>query len=117
MRRILIGVALLAFLTGCSVPETSETATPAGASEKPAKPQGDTFGDGTWRVGADVKPGTYRANAKTGCYWERQRGFGGDPLKDIISNGVSGSDGPVTVTIKKTDVGFRSQLCGTWTKI
>lgn len=87
------------------------------APEKAAKPQGDTFSDGTWRVGSEVKPGTYRVAAKTGCYWERMRGFGGDLLKDIISNGVSGSDGPVTVTIKPTDKGFKSQLCGTWKKV
>jgi hypothetical protein len=117
MRRILVGVAL-AGLAACSVPaEKAAAPAPAVSTEKPAKKAGNTFSDGTWRVGADIKPGTYRANAKMGCYWERLRGFSGDTLTDVISNNVSGSDGPVTVTIKPTDKGFKSQLCGTWTKI
>ena len=30
-----------------------------------------TFSDGTWEVGAEVKPGTYRATADAGCSWAR----------------------------------------------
>lgn len=117
MKKIVLYGALTLVLGACSVPAEEEALTKSAASEKPAKPQGDSFSDGTWRVGSEVKPGTYRVDAKTGCYWERMRGFSGDGLKDIIANGVSGSDGPVTVTIKKTDLGFKSQLCGTWKKV
>lgn len=117
MRRTLTVIGLALVVTACSATQPKSAPAPAVSTEKPAKKAGNTFSDGTWRVGADIKPGTYRVNAKTGCYWERQRGFGGDPLKDVISNGISASDGPITVTIKPTDKGFKSQLCGTWTKI
>jgi len=83
--------------------------------EKAAKPQGDTFSDGTWRVGADIKPGTYRAAGGEGCYWARLRNFSGE--NDIISNSFTGSEGQATATIKPTDKGFKTAGCGTWTKI
>lgn len=122
MRSILIGVCGALLLgAACSVPEEkaepASAPTPAVSKEKPAKAQGNTFADGTWRVPSEVKPGTYWANGQAGCYWERLRGFSGDVLKDVISNSVSATEGPVTVTIKPTDLGFKSQLCGTWTKI
>jgi hypothetical protein len=118
MRRLVTVVGLALAMTACSAVQPKDVPAPAVSTEKPAKKiKAGTFSDGTWRVGADIEAGTYRANAKMGCYWERMRGFSGDTLKDIISNGVSASDGPVTVTIKKTDLGFKSQLCGTWTKV
>jgi len=71
------------------------------------------FGDGTFRVGADIPPGTYRAvNTSGGCYWERLSGFSGN-FGDVIANDFT--DGPDVVTISPTDVGFSSQRCGTWT--
>jgi hypothetical protein len=85
------------------------------ASEEDAKPQGNTFSDGTWRVGADIKPGTYRAAGGEGCYWARLRNFTGE--NDIISNSFTGSEGQATATIKPTDKGFKTAGCGTWKKI
>lgn len=73
------------------------------------------FPDGTYRVGPDIAPGTYRSVATSdSCYWARLRGFGGT-LADIIANyfGI----GPTIVAIAPTDVGFRSSSCGGWTKI
>src|SRR6266496_4251790 len=36
------------------------------------------FGDGTFVVGKDIQPGTYRTReAASGCYFERMSGFGG----------------------------------------
>jgi hypothetical protein len=37
-----------------------------------------TFGPGTWIVGTDVAPGTYRSSGGDGCYWERLKNFSGD---------------------------------------
>ena len=72
------------------------------------------FGDGTWRVGSDVAPGTYRAaNTSAGCYWERLSGFGGT-MDEVIANNFT-SD-PDVVTIAPTDVGFSSEGCGIWTE-
>lgn len=73
------------------------------------------FVDGTYRVGPDIQPGTYKGVATTdSCYWERLKGFGGT-LADIIAN-YFGS-GPTIVTISPSDAGFRSERCGGWTKI
>jgi hypothetical protein len=71
------------------------------------------FGDGTFRVGADIPPGTYRAiNTSAGCYWERLSGFSGT-FEDVIANNFTTS--PDVVTISPTDTGFSSERCGIWT--
>lgn len=72
-----------------------------------------TFGDGTYIVGEDVQPGTYRTRTgKAGCYYERLSGFGGE-LSDIVSNEFT-NDSSIVV-IASSDVGFKSKGCGTWT--
>ena len=73
------------------------------------------FPDGTYRVGPDIAPGTYRSVATSNsCYWERLRGFGGTN-DEIIANyfGIT----PTIVAVAPTDTGFRSSGCGGWTKI
>ena len=70
-----------------------------------------TFGDGAWRVGIDIAPGTYRTTGVSGCYWERLSGFGGS-FYDIIAN--DNADGSALVTIAPSDVGFSCTRCGTW---
>lgn len=67
-------------------------------------------GDGTWRVGVDIKPGTYRSSGGDACYWARLYGFAGNSQ---IENHVG--PGPTVVTIAPTDAGFESYKCGTWT--
>jgi hypothetical protein len=71
-----------------------------------------TFGDGTHRVGVDVKPATYRSKGGNYCYWARLRSFSGE-LGAILAN--DNPRGPVIVTIKRTDRGFESGGCGRWT--
>lgn len=72
-----------------------------------------TFGQGTFLVGSDIAPGTYRTRTlPDGCYWERLSGLSGS-LSDIIANDFT--DGLSVVTIEPTDVAFRSSRCGTWT--
>ncbi|WNV74763.1 hypothetical protein [Geodermatophilus sp. DSM 44513] len=83
----------------------------AAAPPPPPPPGNGSFGDGTYRIGADVAPGTYRASATTDdCYWERVSGFGGS-LDEIIANGIGS---PEIVTIEAGDAGFESSRCGTW---
>jgi hypothetical protein len=36
-----------------------------------------TIADGVWLVGAQLAPGDYRADVRSGCYWERLRHFDG----------------------------------------
>ena len=56
--------------------------------------------------------GTWSAQGGGSCYWERESGFGGT-LSEIIANDLP--TGPVIVTIQSSDIGFKSQDCGTWT--
>ncbi|MDP2965235.1 MAG: hypothetical protein Q8N39_04245 [Pelolinea sp.] len=70
-----------------------------------------SFGDGTWRVGIDIEPGTYRIEGTGSCYWERLSGFTG-ALDDIIANDLP--NGPSIVTILPSDIGFTSSRCGIW---
>ncbi len=71
-----------------------------------------SFGQGTFIVGTDMVPGTYRSQGGS-CYWARLSAFTG-AFSAIIANHY-GSRG--LVTIKSTDKGFHSQGCGSWTKV
>lgn len=72
-----------------------------------------TFGDGVYRVGKDIEPGTYRSRSGSGCYWARLKSFTGS-LNAILAN--ENESGPALVTIKQTDRGFETQGCGNWTR-
>lgn len=91
---------------------TPATTAPPATSEAPLAPK-TTFEDGTWQVGIDIAPGTYKAEGGT-CYWERLKGLSGQ-FDDIITNGTG--SGQVLVTIEPTDKAFRSQMCGEWTLV
>ena len=81
---------------------------------EPQKPSFASFGDGTYQVGTDIQPGTYRTRVGSpNCYWERLKNFTGG-LNSILAN--NNTNAPAIVTIRPTDAGFNSQGCGTWTK-
>lgn len=74
---------------------------------------------GTWLVGSQIAPGTYRANAGYLCLWGRLSGFGA-AQQDIVDEGLvelrEGAE--LTVTIEASDAGFFSDGdCGTWTRV
>ncbi|MFI0987172.1 hypothetical protein [Streptomyces exfoliatus] len=73
-------------------------------------------GDGTFLVGQEVRPGTYRSTGPTdsSCYWARLKGTTGDS-GEIIANGAS--KGPSTVTVLDTDKAFQTSGCQTWKHI
>ena len=73
-----------------------------------------SFEDGTYFVGSDIEPGTYRSSGSSGCYHARLGGFSGGS-EELIANEVT--DAPSIVTIEPTDKGFLSRRCGSWTKI
>jgi hypothetical protein len=109
--------------TGSSVASTNQTGGHSTASAQPTNPPAPThtpaptfahFGDGTFEVGKDIHPGTYRTReASSGCYYARLKGFSGS-LDDIITN--DNTDAPAVVTIAASDKGFQSRDCGTWTQ-
>lgn len=88
---------------------------PAPAAPAPAGPV-EEIGEGTWRVGPDVIPGTYRTPGPDSsglgmCYWDRAADASGE-FSAIITNGVL--EGPGVVTIEEGEV-FTSNGCSPWT--
>lgn len=73
--------------------------------------------EGVFIVGTDVAPGTWRSSGGGGfgCYAARLSGFSG-ALGDVIANDLS-TDGGLVITIQRSDKGFETNGCGTWTKV
>jgi hypothetical protein len=96
-------------------PKSQTTTSAAAHSPSPAASQAPkfiTFGNGTFVVGKDIKPGTYRTRHDSdGCYFARLKGFGGT-VEDIIAN--ENTDARAVVTIAATDKGFQSENCDQW---
>lgn len=74
----------------------------------------NTITEGTWTVGVDIEPGTYRTTEAVlgSCYWGIYRSGtnGGDILEnDIVSGGFP------TVTLSEGQ-DFTTQRCGSWVK-
>ena len=87
----------------------------AGANAAWAAPATVIDGDGVYRVGIDIEPGTYYTGGGGDyCYWERQSGLSGDFDELIANDFIEG--GPAAVTIKSSDVGFSTDGCGIWVK-
>lgn len=101
--------------TTTSTAVAEATATPEPTEEPTPEPTFASFDDGTWEVGEEIAPGTYRIREPAGfCYWARLKGFDGTLSQIIANENVVG--GYAIVTIGKNDVGFESNGCGTWTK-
>jgi hypothetical protein len=117
-----LGVAASSGEVGAPSAAATETVTAksraarksASPAPKPRKTVATSFDDGTYRVGAEIKPGTYKAPGGGGCYWERMRDFEGG-LNSIIAN--ESPAGSTTVTIKSGDKGFKTHGCGTWKRL
>jgi hypothetical protein len=99
-----------------SPPPAPVTPRPAGAAPARVPP-----GDGIVLVGVDVAPGVYRSAPQTRtegvvrtCFWARLSGTTGSS-SDTITSDLS--DGPSVVTIAPTDVAFKTQFCGSWTRV
>ncbi len=96
-----------------AVPSAATSAPPSASASGPSSSFA-TIGDGTWHVGQDIQPGTYRLREPSStCYWARLNGFTG-VLSDIATSGTEASY--AVVTIAPTDKGFESSDCGTWTQ-
>jgi hypothetical protein len=100
------------YVTVPAAPPT--TATTAAAAAGPAT----SFGDGIYEVNVDIAPGTYKTRVpetSRNCYWERMKDFSGG-VGSIAANDNLDPGSPATVRIAKSDAGFKSSGCGTWTK-
>ncbi|MFF0289677.1 hypothetical protein [Streptomyces sp. NPDC005262] len=71
--------------------------------------EGRVFSDGVYRVGSDIKPGTYYVTDVDGCYWERT-----DANGETIDNNFVTAAKRVQVTILGSDYSFNSESCGQW---
>jgi hypothetical protein len=101
-------------------PDPGNPAPPSNPGNPPSPPPSSgggrtSFGNGQYRVNADIQPGRYFTNPIYGCYFERQSGFSGS-LDDIIANDFLAYDaGQWIVDIAGSDAGFKTDDCGTWT--
>ena len=102
----------------------TESVSPAPINVAPAaSSSGSTpktsFGNGTFEVGFDIEPGTYRTtgpsnNAVPQCSFARLKSAGGGmtDINNVID--IQNIGGPAIVTIEPTDGGFFSQMCNKW---
>ena len=77
------------------------------------------FGDGVYRVGRDIVPGTYVANAGMICQWERWTSPIGVPASVISDSSSAGGEflSPKReVNIAPDDAVFVSTGCDSWEK-
>lgn len=82
---------------------------------KAGTPKTAMSGDGMYKIGDDIQPGTYKStgNADGACYWERSK----DALHGLES--ITANDnatGTAIVTVTRSDAYFKSSGCGDWTK-
>lgn len=99
-----------------SFPAMPEVANVAPAVPAPAPAPGTIPGSGTFMVGSDIEPGTYKTGGPEsfGCYYARLKDTTGD-FGSIINNNVS--QGPASVTISASDGAFETSGCQTWSKV
>lgn len=94
-------------------------ATVLGSGIAAAQPADSIPRDGVYLVGVDILPGTYEAPGSTdparSCDWRRLWKVEGDAtnMHHIIDNNYT-KNRPVRVTIKPSDIGFRTVDCGPW---
>ncbi|AEG43652.1 hypothetical protein [Isoptericola variabilis] len=70
--------------------------------------------EGTWTVGVDIEPGTYRTTEPVNgdCYWGIYRS--GSNKSDIVDNDIV-TGGYPTVTLREGQ-DFQTSRCGSWNK-
>ncbi len=99
-----------ATVTATVVKTSTLPAPPAMTVTAPPPPPKDAFGgDGTFVVGSDVQPGTYKSDGGSGCYWGRE-----DSAGKTIDNNIG--DGPSVVTIQPGDFAIKTARCAPFHK-
>jgi hypothetical protein len=88
-----------------------------GRASAPSSKAVSSFGDGTWSIPDEVKPGTYTTTVPrkefSFCFWQRLHDFSGN-AEDIIAYGSGDEGDRMRVTISAKDGGFQTDGCGTW---
>ena len=103
-------------------PIAAASSATGGSSKEATKPASDPnaiSGDGTFAIPSQVKPGTYRTvvpNDSFNCYYERLKDASGS-FDSIIANNNGSPGSQQIVEIKATDKFFKTEGCGTWTKV
>ncbi|MFF4158450.1 hypothetical protein [Streptomyces sp. NPDC001678] len=96
---------------GTASGQSSGKSSGAEGGEKKGK-KADASGNGTFQVGSDIKPGTYRsAGNKEGCYWERDKDSKGEADSILANDNAVGTS---YVTIAASDKIFKSSGCKGW---
>lgn len=95
-----------------TLPAETKTVTVTATPPPPPGPKTTIEANGTFTVGSDIAPGTYRSAGHYGCYWARLRSL---DTNDIIDNNVN--DGPQVVQILPTDRAFMTRNCASWHKV
>ncbi len=99
---LLAAIALAACWSGAG-------AARADPEPMPAAPRTVIDTDGSYAVGTDIAPGTYRSAGPTAngaCYWKRIRG------DQIVDNALTKK--PQVVQIEPTDTVFKTDHCQPW---
>jgi hypothetical protein len=102
-RSVAIASAVLV-VAGCA-----STAVASADPAPPPGPQSTIDHDGTFTVGTDIAPGTYRSAGPVGdgaCYWKRLSG------SNIVDNAMSKKS--QVVQIEATDTAFKTSGCQQW---
>jgi hypothetical protein len=89
----------------------SYSSSSGSAAAQPVDP--NTFSAGTYEVGTDIQPGTYKTTGSSYCYYARLKADDGE-LDSIISNDIVQGQGSVSVKSSDKYIEF-SGTC-TWTK-
>jgi hypothetical protein len=103
-------------VTSTLQPVVTKTLTVTYPPPPPPAPKTTMETDGTYRVGTDIVPGTYRSagrsiDGESDCYWARLNSL--NPTH-IIDNNIS--TGPQVVAIQPSDAAFQTRSCQTWQK-
>jgi len=119
---------LAAVLAGCGALNQTATTTTVTSTLQPVAqtmtvtytppnaPKTTIETDGTYRVGTDIVPGTYRSaglspQGESDCYWARLNDL--NPTH-IVNNNLG--TGPQVVTIQPSDSAFLTHSCLPWHK-
>lgn len=110
---IVVGAVVSSTSGGNDQPGHETTREPTASASSEAEPVGPatSFTDGTFLVGTDVEPGTYKTpgdDLGLGCYWERAADDTGS-MDAIIANNYS--TGPDRVTVASGEVFKTSGGC------
>ena len=103
-------------VTSTLQPVITKTVTVTFPPPPPPVPKTTMETDGTYRVGTDIVPGTYRSAGRStegdsDCYWARLNSL--NPTH-IIVNSISND--PQVVAIQPSDAAFLTHSCQTWQK-